>query len=79
MANKSNVNSNVPLKTSNANPSVGLDTSAVNSSLVGEVPIVFPSVATTTLVMRQYELKECYDGKPINEFSSVTDESHGKA
>ena len=48
MADKSNVNSSVPLETPNANPTIGLDTLAMNSLFVGEVSIVLPSVATMT-------------------------------
>ena len=41
MADKSNVNTSVPLETPSANPTV-------NSVLVGDVPILGPSVTTSS-------------------------------
>ena len=54
MADKSNVNTSVPLETPSANPTVGLDTSVANSVLVGDVPILGPSVATSTLAINSF-------------------------
>ena len=54
MADKSNVNTNVPMETPSANPIVGLDTSTVNSVLVGDEPILGPSVATSTPAINSF-------------------------
>ncbi|TXG58136.1 hypothetical protein EZV62_015965 [Acer yangbiense] len=54
MADKFNVNSSVPLETLNVNPTMGSNASVVNPLLVGEVPIVVPSVATTTLAINSF-------------------------
>ncbi|KAK2644290.1 hypothetical protein Ddye_019485 [Dipteronia dyeriana] len=54
MANKSNVNSSVPLETPEVNPSMGLDTLAVNSVLVGQVLVIVPTVATTTPAINSF-------------------------
>ena len=54
MADKSNVNTNVPMETPSANPIVGLDTSTVNSMLVGEEPNLGPSVATSTPAINSF-------------------------
>jgi len=54
MANISNVNSSVSLKTPNVNPTVESNASAVNPLLIGKVPIVVPSVATTTSAINSF-------------------------
>ena len=54
MADKSNVNTSIPLETPSANMTVRLDTSAVNSVLVGDVPILGPSVATSTPTINSF-------------------------
>ena len=54
MVDKSNVNTSVPLETPSANPTVGLDTSVVNSVLVGDVPILGPSMATSTPAINSF-------------------------
>ena len=54
MADKSNVNTSVPLETPSANPTVGLDTSVVNSVLMRDVPILGPSVATLTSTINSF-------------------------
>ena len=54
MANTSNVNSSVPIETPNANPTVGLPASAVNFVLVGEVPVVLPTMASTTPAINSF-------------------------
>ena len=54
MVDKSNVNTSIPLETPSANPTVGLDTSVVNSVLVGDVPILGPSVTTSTPAINSF-------------------------
>ena len=54
MVDKSNMNTSVPLETPSANPTVGLDTLVVNSVLVGDVPILGPSGATSTPAINSF-------------------------